>query len=183
MRKVIPLLLLTASLPFSVNAFYRPQGDQEQSSSCLRIDIQPAFTSQDEKTVIIKLYNRQTGVEKTDSIIGAYKSFILAKNEDYVITLQRTGYVTKQICVSTHLPDDIDLRDIFTFDCIVEMIEDPAPMLFKEARSPIAYIKYSYAEECFLHNRKYTKRMKRELKAVIETLKLQESPKEIASAP
>lgn len=89
--------------------------------------------------------------------------FLLKKNFNYTIRISKKTYVTKVLCVDTKMNKDPYGMKVFEFE--TSLIESyTLPKSKRECLDfPIALIYYDSSKDCFVHDKEYTNRMKKDI--------------------
>ena len=89
--------------------------------------------------------------------------FLLGKNVSYTIRISKEGFVTRLICIDTKM-ERLE-EDFYTFSFETELIKDNnSSRLNKEFLDfPIALVYYDSKKDCFVYDKSYTSKIKKEI--------------------
>ncbi|PBQ31125.1 hypothetical protein CNR22_04885 [Sphingobacteriaceae bacterium] len=132
---------------------------------CLEIDgkISNANDGED-KTCLVELFTANNLVSWATLKDGkkAFK-FALKKNTVYTIRISKRGYVSRLVCVNTKT--SADPEDLFSFSFETKLLKnEEAEKMNKEFLDlPIALIYFDTKKDCFIYDREYTSKVKKEV--------------------
>lgn len=104
---------------------------------------------------------------KIDTLLTHGKNkfkFLLARDSYYVIRMSKTGYISKMVSVDTEILAQTE--DIYRFVFETSLLKEEALVhLNKEVTDmPIAIVYFNHDSNCFVHSKKYTDNIKREMR-------------------
>jgi hypothetical protein len=88
--------------------------------------------------------------------------FKLPLDKNFRIEISRKGFVTKNILVTTKVPND--QKDIFNFSFDVDLFEEVNGLDVSVLKNPIAKVSYNLAMEGFAYDVGYTSKINADLK-------------------
>ncbi|MCW3072357.1 MAG: hypothetical protein JWO44_2247 [Bacteroidetes bacterium] len=89
-------------------------------------------------------------------------SFRLPLDKNFRIEISKKGFVTKNILVTTKVPND--QKDIFNFSFDVDLFEEVNGLDVSVLKNPIAKVSYNLAMEGFAYDVTYTSKINADLK-------------------
>jgi len=144
------------------NTTFRPLAD---SSICLELEgiILNAHEGAN-KTCLVELLcgNR---VEQSVLLKDGKKKvkFLLKKNATYTVRISKKEHVTKLICIDTRMKKAN--YDLYSFSFETQML--PEAVIEKADRDyldfPVALIYYDVRKDCFMHDKDYSNKLKKEI--------------------
>jgi len=87
-------------------------------------------------------------------------SFKLDVNEYYTIEISKPGFVTRSVGISTTMPSNVSLEELFRYEFEVEMFKERKNVDDYYLDFPVALISYSAKHDVFDNNYAYTKHIK-----------------------
>jgi hypothetical protein len=123
--------------------------------------------------VEVKLYKENDEQEWTEitSVMYHEHSFIfkLEANEYYTIEVSKAGFVTRSVGISTAIPDDVSLKELFRYEFEVQLFNEKK----KDVNDyyldfPVALISYDAKKDIFENNDTYTQHIKTMIKQTDE---------------
>jgi hypothetical protein len=147
---------------FKASSHYLPESD---TSVCLEID--GIISNANEgaiKTCLVELICANQVVQSTLLKDGKKKiKFLLKKNTIYTIRISKKEHVTKLVCVDTRIKKTN--YELYTFSFETQML--PESVIEKADRDyldfPVALIYYDNRKDCFVHDKAYSSRLKKEI--------------------
>jgi hypothetical protein len=167
MKRLFIIILIASKLFFllpGARAIGADTDTARSSTGCLKISFRPVWDHAQPQEAVVRLYSNTRQTERTDSVKAEVKTFMLEKNREYVLEIISQGYITKRVLISTHVPAGVPLDEPFSYDFEIDMHPLPGAVQRPAAVLPVAYISYSYTEECFLHDWRYALAAKRKLR-------------------
>ena len=165
--KRLHLFFTAAVLSISLQAMAHKNRNADTSSNTVCLEVLGIAMDADEKPidgVQVRLFRENEELEWTDitSVMYHEHSFIfkLEANNYYTIEVSKPGYVTRSVGISTKLPANVSLDELFRYEFEVQ--------LFKEKKNeddyyldfPVALISYDAAKDIFMNNSAYTRHIK-----------------------
>lgn len=132
----------------------------KDKNDILEVTVRPTTNEQPETGATVKLYKLNSLVEDFGTVDKGKVQFKLEKNQMYTIEVSKPGRITRQISISTHIADDVELRPIFRYDMQVELPEEVEGVDKYFFEFPIAVISYMPLEDKFDYNVEYTANIK-----------------------
>ncbi|MEO8760643.1 MAG: hypothetical protein ABI388_05535 [Bacteroidia bacterium] len=85
-------------------------------------------------------------------------AFLLRKNTIYTIRIDKEGYISKCISISTYTNEKLDLSDLYRFTFETNLLSQEIQGCFDEDDTdfPIAIVSYNPTCDCFEYNKQYT---------------------------
>ena len=112
----------------------------------------------------VTLYKENDEMEWTQVTSVMYHehafSFKLDVNQYYTIEISRPGYVTRSVGISTKIPSNVSLKDMFHYEFEVELFSEQKGMDDYYLDFPVALISYDKKRDVFDNNYAYTKHIK-----------------------
>ena len=132
---------------------------------CLEINGKIANAAEgSDETCLVELFTANTLVSWA-TLKDGKKSFrfALKKNSVYTIRISKRGYISRLVCIDTKTP--LDPEDMYSFSFETKLIKtEEAEKLNKEFLDlPIALIYYEIKNDCFIYDKEYTSRIKKEV--------------------
>src|ERR1044072_6845931 len=135
------------------------------SSLFLEIDGKVTNATDDDGTCLIELLTSNTVVDFA-TLKDGKKSFhfILKKNTVYTIKMSKRGYVSRTVCIDTKAAGNTEEEE-YGFSFKTRLIREAESDKFnKELLDfPIALIYFDAKKDCFVYDKEYTSRIKREI--------------------
>lgn len=91
-------------------------------------------------------------------------SFRLDANEHYTIEISKDGYVTRSVSISTMIPSNISLKDLFHYEFEVSLFKENKNLDDYYLDFPVAIVSYDARHDVFDNSETYTKHIKTKLK-------------------
>ncbi|HEY0031092.1 MAG TPA: hypothetical protein VGC65_10070 [Bacteroidia bacterium] len=113
-------------------------------------------------SVLITIYNGEVPYSEIWTNKKGKCSFKLPLDKNLKIQVAKKGFVTKSIAVNTKIP--AAQRDVFSFNCDVDIFEEVKDLDVTILNSPIARITYSPGSNQFQYDVSYTNKVNIELK-------------------
>jgi len=89
--------------------------------------------------------------------------FLLKKNTVYTIKISKRGYISRLVCVDTKLADVMDDLYSFSFETKLINAEESGKLNKEFLDFPIALIYFDSKKDCFVYDKEYTSRIKKEI--------------------
>jgi len=164
------LITYLLSFFFLVSCFRAMSNGSSRTDSmiCLEVDgkIINALEG-DDATCLIELFNSNTLVSWATLKEGRKSfKFLLKKNSVYTIKISKRGYITRLVGVDTKAAvRDVDEEDLYNFSFETKLLKsEELEKLDKEFLDfPIALIYFDTKKECFVYDKEYTSRIKKEV--------------------
>jgi hypothetical protein len=98
--------------------------------------------------------------EQTISVTASFR-FVLKRNMLYTVKLEKQGYISKTVSVSTVLPKKIEIENLYTFKLETNLLSQDLQGHFKDddLDFPVALVSYGKKCDCFEYNRDYTAKL------------------------
>lgn len=98
--------------------------------------------------------------EQTLKVNKGFK-FILKKDVQYTLKIEKEGYIPRLLSISTKVPDKADLEELFKFYFETNLIEEGLYNHFDDddIDFPIALVSYFKKCDCFEYDKKYTQEL------------------------
>jgi hypothetical protein len=137
----------------------------KDASACLEVTGKITGVSTKDNFFTVYLFCYNTIVDSVKVTQGKTFRFRLVKNQQYSIKMEGSGFVSRLLSISTHLPEEVSISPVFRFHFETELIEqNNAKALNNYALDfPIALISFDPQKSIFDYNRKYTARIKKEI--------------------
>lgn len=120
----------------------------------------------------VTLYKENDELEWTEVTSVVYHehsfSFKLDVNEYYTIEISRPGYVTRSVGISTKIPSDVSLKDMFHYEFEVELFSQQKGVDDYYMDFPVALISYDKKRDVFDNNYAYTKHIKTKIQEAVD---------------
>jgi hypothetical protein len=144
------------------NTTSRPLAD---SSICLEIEgiILNAHEGVDKTCLVELLFGNR--IEQSVLLKDGKKKvkFLLRKNANYTVRISKKEHVTKLICIDTRMKKVNN--ELYSFSFETQMI--PEALIEKADREcldfPVALIYYDVRKDCFMHDKEYSNKLKKEI--------------------
>ena len=159
-------LLGMASLCFAGN--HSPK-DSSESKKCLEV-VGVAIDQKNAQLngVQVTLFKENDEMEWVEITSVTYHEhsflFSLDANEYYTIEVSKPGYVTRSIGVSTALPKNVSMKQMFKYEFEVSLFKEQQGIDDYYLDFPVALISYDSKHDVFDNNNKYTKHIKTKIK-------------------
>jgi hypothetical protein len=122
--------------------------------------------------VEVRLFRENNELEWTEitSVVYHEHSFIfkLEANEYYTIEISKPGFVTRSVGISTRIPDNISLKQLFRYEFEVELFREKKVSDDYYLDFPVALISYDSKRDVFDNNSAYTKHIKSMIRTTID---------------
>lgn len=117
-------------------------------------------------TVILYKENEQMEWTQVSSVIYHNHgfNFNLDVNEYYTIEISKPGYVSRSIGISTMIPDNVSLDELFRYEFEVELFKEKKGVDDFYMDFPVALISYDKQKDIFNNHSKYTAHIKSKIK-------------------
>jgi hypothetical protein len=141
------------------------QANYFSSKLCLEVDGKISNAGQgDDGICTIELVSSNKVIATT--VLKGRKNkfkFLLEKGSVYTIKISKHGYVTRLVSIDTNM--DVQDEDLYKFSFETKLIkEDDLDKLNKEyLYFPIALIFYDAKKDCFVYDKEYTSKIKKEI--------------------
>jgi uncharacterized protein YegP (UPF0339 family) len=150
---------------FLISCFKAMSNGRSDPNACLEVNGKITNASEGEDgTCTVELICSNTVMASAVLKNGKKKfRFVLHKNTSYTIRISKQGYRSRLVCIDTRLAEaDEDLYD-FSFE--TKLLPEAATQnLNKEYLDlPIARVYYDPKKECFVYDKEYTSRIKKEV--------------------
>jgi hypothetical protein len=155
------------------NAYGKKQMNNANNPVCLEIlGIAVDANNKPIDGVEVKLYKENDELEWTEitSVMHHEHSFIfrLEANEYYTIEISKSGFVTRSIAISTAIPEDVSLKQIFRYEFEVELFKTKKIADDYYLDFPVALISYDAQKDVFDNNYAYTKHIKTMIRNTVD---------------
>lgn len=171
MKHILHTLIALALVTLSTGAFAgNHHKGKEASKTCL--DVYGIALDEHNEPINgarVTLYKQNDEQELTEVTAVDYHdhafNFKLDANEHYTIVVEKEGYVTRTVSISTEVPASVSLRDMFRYEFDLQMFKintslyDPYYLDF-----PVAIISYDAKHDVFDNHENYTKHIKSKIK-------------------
>ena len=109
----------------------------------------------------VKLIKDNKVIEEQDLKVKKSFAFALKKNMLYTIKIEKEGYISKYISISTKISDKIELDGNYKFNFETNLLSEELYGHFNDddVDFPVALVSYSKKCDCFEYNRDYTVKM------------------------
>ncbi|HXB41621.1 MAG TPA: hypothetical protein VNZ49_13860 [Bacteroidia bacterium] len=109
----------------------------------------------------VKLMRDNKVVEEQNLKVNKGFRFVLAKDVQYTIKIEKEGYIPRLLSVSTKIPEKSDLTELFKFHFETNLIDQAFYYRFDDddIDFPIALVSYAKKCDCFEYNKKYTQEL------------------------
>jgi hypothetical protein len=100
-------------------------------------------------------------LDKQNQNVNKSFKFVLRRNMNYFVKLEKQGYIPKTISVSTIMPKNIDYEELYKFKLQTNLISADLSSHFKDddIDFPVALISYRKKCDCFDFNLEYTSKV------------------------
>ena len=161
-KTVIAILLILVMSP-STMLQAKPIKKEIPKSSCLEISGRIAKSVKVKNKVgVVQLIENNVVVETKK--IGSHETFkfVLKSNKQYAIKVTYEGFVERLVCISTHIPQNLNDTTIhkFHFDLFPPVKDAVSSEQADVLDFPVALIHYNSTKSCFDFNLKYTENIK-----------------------
>ena len=162
------VLLFMASICFGGNNG-KSNKDSSNSKKCLEV-VGFAIDQYNKQLegVQVTLYKENDEMEwiEVTSVVYHEHSFLfsLDANEYYTIEVSKPGYVTRSIGISTILPANVSMKDLFKYEFEVSLFKEKKGVDDYYLDFPVALISYDSKHDVFDNNNAYTKHIKTMIK-------------------
>ncbi|MCW3104956.1 MAG: hypothetical protein JWO09_3396 [Bacteroidetes bacterium] len=169
MRSIFHKTIFAAAVLFSTfNHSFAGNGskaDTSQAKPCLEVlGIAMDANNKPIDGVEVRLYRENDEQEWTEitNVMHHEHSFIfkLEANEYYTIEVSKPGFVTRSVGISTAIPKDVSLDQIFRYEFEVELFKEKKNMNDYYLDFPVALISYDAERDVFDNNYAYTRHIK-----------------------
>jgi|GEM_PF-2247464 len=168
MKSIFHKTIFAAAFLFSFNhgfAGNKHKADTSQAVTCLEVlGIAMDSSNQPIDGVEVKLYKENDEQEWTEVTSVTYHDhsfmFKLEANEYYTIEVSKPGFVTRSVGISTVIPADVSLDEIFRYEFEVELFQEKKNMNDFYLDFPVALISYNPDRDVFDNNYAYTRHIK-----------------------
>lgn len=136
-----------------------------QQKTCLEV-LGIALDEKDQPIngVEVKLYKENDEMEWTEitSVYHHEHSFLfkLEANQYYTIEVSKQGFVTRTVGISTNIPSNVSLKQLFRYEFEVSLFKEKKGMDDFYMDFPVALISYDTKNDVFENNYAYTKHIK-----------------------
>jgi hypothetical protein len=150
---------------FCVNSFSFAQKNKEASdyeTSCLEVTgkFDESMKSLEGK-YSVKLMRDNKVVEEQNLKVNKGFKFVLKRDVQYTIKIEKEGYIPRLLSVYTKIPEKSDLNELFKFHFETNLIDQAFYYRFDDddIDFPIALVSYAKKCDCFEYNKKYTQEL------------------------
>ena len=137
----------------------------KDSASCLQVDGKIVNANKgDDGVCTIELLTSNKVISSLILKGGKKKfKFLLGKNASYTIRISKQGFITRLVCIDTKM-ERLE-EDFYTFSFETELVLNTnSAKLNKEFLDfPIALVYYDSKKDCFVHDKSYTSKIKKEI--------------------
>ena len=150
----------------------KKKGDSDDEVKCLQVTGKFDETMKAlEGKYTVKLMLDNKVVEEQSLKVKQQFKFILKRNKEYTLKIEKPGYIQRLLSVSTKIPEKANLDDIFKFHFETNLIEESLYHQFDEddIDFPIALVSYAKKCDCFEYNKKYTQEIMTRMMSKIMT--------------
>jgi hypothetical protein len=145
--------------------------------ACLEVSGAAQIKGMAVKEMDVRLYEENILLTEIPSSAGPKVFFTLKENSNYMISYSRAGYVPRVVCIDTHLPGEVKLNPLFTFDFELELLPVSTALNAFYLDFPVAIIQYDPDIQKFGYNRKYTSSIKTDTRELVPAFDSPESGK------
>ena len=108
-----------------------------------------------------KLIRDNKVVEEVTLPVNKSFRFVLRRNMLYAVRVEKQGYISKMLSITTKLPNKLELENLYTFKLETNLISQDLSSQFKDddVDFPVALVSYGKKCDCFEYNREYTTKL------------------------
>lgn len=161
MKKILSFLfIVTASVTYSQTD--KKNFVSSDTGNCLTITGNFDGTVKDlEGNYKAKLMKDNKVIEEQDLKVKKSFEFTLRKNMLYAIKVEKEGFISKILSISTKMPGKIEMDSPYKFNFETNLISQELYGHFNDddVDFPVALISYSKKCDCYEYNREYTAKL------------------------
>jgi hypothetical protein len=165
--KLLQLFFTAAIFSISLQAQAHRNRTADTSENTVCLEVLGIAMDANEKPidgVQVRLFKENEELEWTDitSVMYHEHSFIfkLEANNYYTIEISKPGYVTRSVGISTQLPANVSLEEVFRYEFEVQLFKEKKNSNDYYLDFPVALISYDATKDIFMNNSAYTRHIK-----------------------
>ncbi|HTA60905.1 MAG TPA: hypothetical protein VK835_00555 [Bacteroidia bacterium] len=157
MKKLLSFLFI-----MTISVTYSQKQVSRDTSKCLTITGNFDGTVKDlEGTYKAKLMRDNKVIEEQNLSVKKSFEFTLRKNMLYAIKVEKEGYISKILSISTKMSDKIEVDSPYKFNFETNLISQELYGHFNDddVDFPVALVSYGKKCDCYEYNREYTAKL------------------------
>ena len=110
---------------------------------------------------VAKLIKDNKVIEEQTLKVKKQFEFFLRKNMLYAVKVEKEGYISKLVSISTKMPDKIEIEEPYKFNFETNLLSQELSTHFDDddLDFPVALVNYGKKCDCFEYNHEYTAKL------------------------